>query len=289
MPALSARAQGYLYALAAPVCWSVGGVVMRTVEAGPWEIVFWRALGHALIFPFVLVVAMRLDPLRGLRDMPGIVLASALLVASTFVLHVVAMTGTTIANALLLQSVSPLIVAIFARVFLKEAVSAASWAAIAVAFAGLTMVMGASFDDDALVGKLAALAVALISAVNVTLIRRTRTLDLRPATVLAAALACAVGIALGNPSGTSFADAAALIGLGFLQMTVGLMFFYSALKRLDPVSVTLIALIEPVLGPIWTWLAVGEEPSRGTLIGGAVLLGALAFNTLATMRARSPA
>ncbi|MBL8834320.1 MAG: EamA family transporter, partial [Rhodospirillales bacterium] len=69
----------------------------------------------------------------------------------------------------------------------------------------------------------------------------------------------------------------------------GLMFFYSALKRLDPVSVTLIALVEPILGPIWTWLAVGETPSQGTLVGGAVLLAALAFNTVATMRARSAA
>jgi DME family drug/metabolite transporter len=286
MPALSSRAQGYLFALAAPICWSVGGVVMRSVEAGPWDIVFWRAFGHAVCFPFVLYFVLRVDPLRGLRDMSPVALASALLLAASFVLHVLAIVGTSVADALLLQSTSPLMVAVLARVVLKEHVSGASWIAIAVSFAGLTLVMGASFDDGGMAGKLAALAVALVSAFNVMLIRGARKVDLRPATVFAAIIACAVALAFGNPFDTSPGNAAAIFVLGIVQMTIGLTFFYTALKRLDPVSVTLIALVEPVLGPFWTWLAIGEEPTQGTLIGGAVLIGALAFNTLAGMRAR---
>ncbi len=259
---------------------------MRTVDADAWDIVFWRAAGHAVCFPFVLAFILRIDPLRGLRDMPPVAIASALLLAASFVLHVIAMTATTVADALVLQSTSPLMVAVLARIVLKDHVPAASWIAIAVAFAGLVLVMGASFDDGGLVGKLAALAVALVSAVNVILIRGARTLDLRPATVFAALIACAVALVFGSPFGTSAGDAAAIFVLGFVQMSVGLTFFYTALKRLDPVSVTLIALVEPLLGPFWTWLAVGEEPTQGTLVGGAVLIGALAFNTLATMRSR---
>lgn len=286
MPALSPRAQGYLFALAAPLCWSVGGVVMRTVDAGAWDIVFWRAVGHAVCFPFVMVFVLGIDPLRGLRDMPPVAIASALLLAASFVLHVLAIVGTSVADALVLQSTSPLMVAVLARIVLKDHVPAASWIAIAVAFAGLVLVMGGSFDDGGLAGKLAALTVALVSAVNVILIRGARTLDLRPATVFAALIACAVALLFGSPFGTPAGDAAAIFVLGFVQMTVGLTFFYTALKRLDAVSVTLIALIEPVLGAFWTWLAVGEMPTQGTLVGGAVLLGALAFNTLVTMRAR---
>jgi drug/metabolite transporter (DMT)-like permease len=79
-------------------------------------------------------------------------------------------------------------------------------------------------------------------------------------------------------------DIVALLALGIVQMTLGLTFFYAALRRLSPVEVTLIALVEPVLGPLWTWMAVGETPSEGTLIGGAILLAALAFNTLVAAR-----
>lgn len=285
MPALSARAQGYLYALAAPLCWSVGGVVIRVVETGPWEIVFWRAAAHMVAYPFVLVLLLNVRPMRSLRDTGWPAAISAAMVCGTFVLHVIGMTSTTVANALLLQSTSPLIVALLAHFFLKDRVPAASWVAIAVAFAGLALVMGASLDEGAMLGKFAALAVALAGAINVTTIRATRgRFDLRAATIPAAAAACAFGFAFGDPSATSWQDAGLLIGLGLVQMTIGMTFFYAALRRLAPVEVMLIALIEPVLGPVWTWIAVGEVPSQGTMVGGAVLLAALAFNTLATAR-----
>jgi hypothetical protein len=71
MPALSSRAQGYLFALAAPICWSVGGVVMRTVDAGAWDIVFWRAVGHAVCFPFVMVIFLGIDPKQADQNVRG--------------------------------------------------------------------------------------------------------------------------------------------------------------------------------------------------------------------------
>jgi drug/metabolite transporter (DMT)-like permease len=288
--ALSTRAQGYLFALSAPLCWSVGGVVMRTVDAGLWDIVFWRAIAHVICFPFVLAFFLKVPTLGALRAAGSLALVSGLMVAGTFVFHVVGMTSTTIANALLLQSISPLIVALLAWLLLGEKVPASSWIAIAVAFAGLALVMGASLGDGALLGKLAALAVAVCSAINVTLVKWLKDFDLRPATLIGAAIAAATGFALGDAFAVGGFSIAALFGLGLLQMTIGLTLFFSALKRLPPVEVTLIALLEPVLGPIWTWLAVGEEPSTGTLAGGAILLAALAFNTLATARgARAPA
>jgi drug/metabolite transporter (DMT)-like permease len=286
MPALSSRGQGYICAIAAPLCWSVGGVVMRTVETGPWEIVFWRALAHSVCMPLLLVFALRVPVMRDLRNAGGFYMLSAAMVSTTLILHVLAMTSTTVANALLLQSVSPLIVALLARFVLGEAVSAASWFAIALAFAGLGLVVGASLGEGALAGKFAALAVAVASAINVTVIRKTRaSLDLRSAQIPAAVFAASIAFLLGDPFATSAGDAWLLMGLGFVQMTVGINLFYSALRRLSPVEVTLIALLEPVLGPLWTWMAVGEVPAQGTLVGGGVLLAALAFNTLVTARA----
>ncbi len=290
MPALTSRGQGYLCAIAAPLCWSVGGVVMRTVETGPWEIVFWRALAHSICMPLLLVFVLRVPVMRDLRNAGGFYMLSALMVSTTLILHVIAMTSTTVANALLLQSVSPLIVALLARFVLGEAVSAASWFAIALAFAGLGLVVGASLGEGALAGKLAALAVAVASAINVTIIRKTRaSLDLRSAQIPAALFATLVAFLLCDPFQTSARDAWLLMGLGFVQMTLGINLFYSALRRLSPVEVTLITLLEPILGPIWTWLAVGEVPATGTMVGGGVLLAALVLNTLVAARAKAAA
>ena len=282
--ALSQRTQGYLFAIAAPLCWSVGGVVMRMVEAGPWDIVFWRALAHALFFPVMLRAMTGNWGLTIFRDHTRLVLISAACVCVTLTMHVIGMTSTTVANALLLQSTSPIMVAFLALFFLKEKVPAASWAAIAIAMGGLGLVMGASLAEGALLGKFAALSVALFSAINVTLIRGQRALDLRPGTTLAAVAAVAMAWAIGNPFAVPAQSAIALFALGFVQMSLGLTFFYAAIRRLPVVQVVLIALLEPVLGPIWTWIGVGETPSLGTIIGGAILLAALAGNAIVTAR-----
>lgn len=286
--ALSPTARGYLFALAAPLCWSTGGVIMRSVESGPWEMVFWRAFAHLLCFPFVYrALAGHWGP-TSLRGNARLATLSMLCVCGTFVLHVIAMNATTVANALLLQSTSPIMVALLSWAMLRERVAAASWAAIAVAMAGLAIVMGAALSEGAMLGKFAALGVALCSAVNVILIRGQRAIDLRAATIPAAAMACAIGLAFGAPFAIPAGSAAALFALGFVQMTVGLTFFYSALKRLPAVQVVLIALLEPILAPIWVWLAVGETPSAATILGGGILLAALAFNALAAARTRAP-
>jgi drug/metabolite transporter (DMT)-like permease len=75
-----------------------------------------------------------------------------------------------------------------------------------------------------------------------------------------------------------------LFMLGIVQNVAGVTLFYSALRRLPAAEVTLLALLEPVLGPIWVWLFVGEEPAFTTLIGGAVVLGALAVKCIADLR-----
>jgi len=286
---MSPRAQGYLYALAAPVCWSFGGVVMRTVDAGPWDIVFWRAVAHLAAFPLVLMLLFKTPVLRSIRDAGAVGLVSGLLIAGVFVFHVIAMTSTTVANALLLQSTAPVLTALIAWLVLREKVPLANWIAIAIAFAGLAVVIGGKIDGGDLFGKAMAVAVALCGATNATLIGHFRKLDLLPATLVSAVLAAAIGFAFGDVFAIGTFDMAALAGLGLLQITIGLTLFYKALQTLSPVEVSLIALLEPVLGPLWTFLGVGEVPAASTLVGGAVLISALVFNTLASARAKAAA
>jgi drug/metabolite transporter (DMT)-like permease len=67
-------------------------------------------------------------------------------------------------------------------------------------------------------------------------------------------------------------------------MTLGLSFFLYALRLMPAAQVTLIALLEPVLGPVWVWLFKGEEPSHSTILGGAIILTALAANMVLGLR-----
>jgi drug/metabolite transporter (DMT)-like permease len=287
MSAPSSRLVGLLLALAAPLSWSIGGLIIRSVETEPWDIVFWRAFGHVLCFPLALWWLWGRSVLVDLRAVGRPALAVAFFMACTLIFHVLAMTRTTVANVLILQSMSPLLVAVLAWIFLDERLRASGWVILAVAFAGLALVIGGSLGAGDMSGDLFALVVAVCSAAHVTLIRRHRTRNLAAVTLPAAVLAIGVSLLFARPLSVRLPDIGLLILLGGVQMSFGLTCFILALRYLPAAEVTLIALLEPILGPIWVWLLIGEQPAASTIIGGTIVLGALvAHVTLAARRAR---
>lgn len=284
MPVLPPRVAGLLLAIAAPLCWSVGGVIIRSVEAGPWDIVFWRSGGHALFFPFALWAFWGRSAYIEARSAGWAALAVAAFIAATFILHVLAMTSTTVANVLILQSMSPLLVAVLAWVFLGERLTLGGILVLVVAFSGLLTVVSGSLGSGGMLGNIFALLVALASASHVTIVRHHRARNLAAVTLLSGVAAAVIALPFADPFRLNIGDIALLILLGGIQMTLGLTFFIMALRRLPAAEVTLIALLEPITGPIWVWLAVGEQPQDTTLIGGAIVLGALVVHVLVTAR-----
>jgi drug/metabolite transporter (DMT)-like permease len=287
MTAPSTRLLGLLLALAAPLSWSIGGVIIRSVEADPWDIVFWRAAGHVLCFPVALWWLWGRSALMDLRAVGKPALAVAFFMSCTLIFHVLAITRTTVANVLILQSMSPLLVAVLAWIFLDERLRTSGWLVLAVAFAGLALVVSGSLGGGDLNGNLFALAVAVCSAAHVTLVRRHRARNLAAVTLPAAIIASAVALPFAQPLTVSLTDVGLLILLGGVQMSLGLTCFVLALRHLPAAEVALIALLEPILGPIWVWLVIGEQPAGTTILGGVIVLGALVAHVLlATRRPR---
>jgi drug/metabolite transporter (DMT)-like permease len=284
MLVLSPRLGGLLLAIAAPLAWSCGGTVMRSVDAGPWDIIFWRASGHLLFFPIVIAVFWGRSALREARAVGWPALVVAACMCGTFVFHVLGMTSTTIANVLILQSMSPVLVAVLGWWLIGERLSLGGWLVIAVAFAGLLTVVAGSLGGGHMAGNIFALLVACCSATHVLILRHHRARNLAAVTLLAAAVAAAVTLPFADPFAVPARDIALLILLGGVQMSLGLTCFMMALRRLPAAEVTLIALLEPILGPFWVWLVIGEQPATTTLIGGAVVIVALAGHVLLTAR-----
>jgi drug/metabolite transporter (DMT)-like permease len=280
----SARLAGFLCALAAPLCWSVGGLIFRSVDAGPFEAIIWRSIVHVLVFPVFLLLRSGTGAFADLQRAPGTVLIVSLCLAGTFILHVLAMMNTTVANVLIVQSISPIAVAALGWIVLGERVSARGWLTLAIAFTGLAIVIGNAVDGGRLLGNAFALGVAACSATMVILVRRARAVNLQPVSIFGAALAVLIALPLGNPLAVSPHDIVLLLSLGFIQMTLGLSFYLYALRLLPAAQVTLIALLEPVLGPFWVWLFKGEEPATSTIVGGLIILAALVTNIVLSLR-----
>ena len=278
------RAGGLGLMFLAPVLWSTAGVVTRQIErASSFELVFWRSL-FAFAFVAATLAAMRRNPVH--MGWPGLV--SAGLWAVMFTAFMIALTLTSTANTLVVMSVSPLLTTLLARALLKDPLPAGTWIAAGAAALGIAWMFGADLSAHTardLTGMLVALSIPIAAAVNVITLRAVSAeLDLRPAVMLGAAISCLAALPLVLPLQATPQDIALLAFLGVFQLGLPCMLLVLASRVLLAPEMALIGLLEVVLGPLWAWLGAGEVPARSTLTGGAIILGALVLNELATFR-----
>jgi drug/metabolite transporter (DMT)-like permease len=266
----------------APVLWSTAGVVTRHIErAQAAEQVFWRSL-----FAFLFVGAVLLFRRQNPRNIgwPGLV--SGAMWAIMFTAFLFALSLTTTANTLVMMSVSPLLTALLAWLFLKDPLPLRTWIAAGAAAIGIAWMFGTSVEKAHVAGMLIALVIPVAAAINVVTLRAAAAkLDLVPAVMLGGALSCLVVLPLGLPFQASGRDIALLAFLGFFQLGLPCMLLVIASRTLLAPEIALLGLLEVVLGPLWAWLGAGEVPAKATLLGGLLVLGALAANELPTLGA----
>src|SRR3972149_4412949 len=188
----------------APTLWSIAGVVTRQLEfAGRWEVTFWRSLFAAIFVLCAMLLTRGRGALAALRATGGYGVLSGAMWAIMFVAFMLALTTTTTANTLIVNSIAPLLTALLARAVLREPIAPRTWAAIALAIAGMLWMFGWGFaggEPRHAAGMLIALAVPLAAAVNlVTLKHAGRSVDLMPAVLLGTVFAAILTLPFALP------------------------------------------------------------------------------------------
>jgi drug/metabolite transporter (DMT)-like permease len=262
-----------LLILAAAVLWSTAGAAIKLTSLNAWQISGGRSLVAALAVA-AMVPAARVRPRRRL-------LAVALTNAATVILFVLATKLTTAANAIFLQETAPLWVLLLAPLLLGERPSRGELVSIPIYAAGLALFFVDDLTAGQLAGKLCALASGLAFGVTIVGLRHLR--EEGPGALLwGSVIAAAATLPLwGTGPAATPADLGLLLFLGVFQLALAYVCFARGLAGVTAVEASLLMLLEPVLNPIWTWLAVGERPGPWALTGGAIVLAATAWRTLA--------
>jgi drug/metabolite transporter (DMT)-like permease len=271
-----------VFMVIAAVCWSSGGILVRQLSiTSAWEIVFWRSLFMALFVAGTLLVMYRGRMPRKVAavGLPG--LLSGLFLAGTFFFFIGSLTRTTVANTFVLMSVSPFLAAIAGRLVLGERVPTRTWLAMSVAFAGIVVMFADSVDIGRLEGNLLALGVSCCFALNLVMLRKFRaSADMLPTVMLAGIWSLVPAFFLAGPFSATHRDLAILLLMGCVQLGTGCLLMTAAARDLSATELGLLALLEPILGPIWVWVLMGEQPSPLTLLGAGVVLSAVIVNEL---------
>jgi drug/metabolite transporter (DMT)-like permease len=291
MPILTTRRRAILLMIVAPTLWSIAGVLTRHMDAARgFEITFWRSLFSGLFVAAALVLTQGAPrAMATVRAVGWHGVASGMMWCVMFTSFMIALTKTTVANTLIVMSVSPLLTAFLAWIFLKQRIPPRTWFAIVAAFIGILWMFVHGMSEvggQHLLGMLIACAVPVAAAVNLIVIKRAgHGIDLIPAVLLGSVFSALLMLPLALPLQASLHDIGILAVLGFFQLGLPCMLMVRAAKSLSAPEVSLLALLEVLLGPLWAWLGAGEVPAGETLVGGAVVMAALVLNELAALRA----
>ena len=278
---LSHRNAALLLAFCA-LCWSIAGVFTRHLErADGFEITFWRSFFCAVAMLIILARQRRGNPLTPVIAMGWPGLFSGAMWSVMFTCFMLAITRTSVANTLLVLSVSPLLAALLGRAVLGTRISPMTWAAIALAGFGIWWMVHEGVSADGLSGMIIAAAVPVAAAINIVTLKKLQAdVDLAPAVLIGALLSCLFTLPLAWPLDATGNDLAILALLGVVQLAIPCFLMIRATRSLAPHEVALIALLEVVFGPIWAWLGAGEAMPAATIQGGLVVLAALVGNAL---------
>ncbi|HMS95199.1 MAG TPA: DMT family transporter [Tabrizicola sp.] len=276
---------GVALCLAAGTVWSLMGLGLRQIEeASVWAILFWRSVGMIpVLFAFIWWNSggRALGAIRAV-GVAGVLGGLALVVA--FAGAIYAFQTTTVANAVLLFAASPFVAAVLGWIALREAVRPLTWVAIAIAVFGMYLMVRDGLGTGAMLGNLAALLSAAGFGAYTVVLRWGRVGEMLPVALLGAVFAVLVaGVILplqGEVILVSAHDMAVAMAIGAIVVALGMVMFTLGSKVVTAAELTLLSLVEVLLGPIWVWLFLGEKASRNTLIGGSVLLAAVVLNGL---------
>jgi drug/metabolite transporter (DMT)-like permease len=258
----------------ATLVWSSAGLLSRWLQTDPWTTLFWRSVFAALGLLGYLTWRDGRNVWRGFRRLGGVGLAMAVCFAASMICFINALTLTTVAAVLVFQAAAPLFAAALAWAFLNERVGGMKLVAILVTLAGVVFMVSGSQETGSLWGNLLSAVMGICFAATIVLARAEPDVPTTEATCVAVVLVGLVSLPFAQLA-VSGPDLALLALFGVGQMAVALVMFTTGVRLIPSADAGLISVLESVLGPLWVWAAFGEDPGRNTLIGGAVVIGAV--------------
>jgi drug/metabolite transporter, DME family len=258
-------AQGRWLIFSAAFLWSLAGVFIKFLDVPPLTIVFYRSLFAGLVFtPFLRRNGLPLN---------GPILVSALTYTAAISSFVAANKLTTAANAIVLQYTAPIFVFLFSGLVLKEKIAKLNGFALAVSMIGVGIISLDSVGQPDMAGVLLALLSGLLFAAYMINLRGTREINPVYLTWINN-MVCALLLLfiVKSQLWLTATQLWILIVMGAVQLGMPYFLFSKGLHAVSLQEASLIALIEPVLNPLWVALVVGEIPSKATVAGGGMIL-----------------
>ena len=264
------------------------GLYMRLLaQADGFQILFYRSFSLCLMVGLVCCLRRKVTPLNFLKSIDKNDFLIGLVLSLAFACYVFAMIYTTVASTLLILSATPFMAATIGWLWISERPEPITWVAMAFASAGIYFMVKSGHQLGNNVGNVLALLSGFWFALMLVLARKSSKDDILGGTFIGGVICIIIGACMAFLVGTGLKiltlDLFIILGMGAFGIGIGIAFVTWGASYVPAAEVSVLVLIESVLGPIWPWLFLQETMSLSEIFGGALVLISVAvfalFNT----------
>ena len=289
MKSLSSHQRGLLMTVVGVIVLSPDALLLRLIDADHWTLMFWRSLFAAVSFFALNAVLERRSPMKTLRDLFKNGWSCALFFAGSNTCFIFSVTHTAAANTLVILAAMPFIAAILTVVLIRQNLPFRTWATILVAMLGIVVVFWGRFGDGNMLGDVAALLCALFMAAMLVTLNIKPNINSFAAIGLGSLFSALIALCMGaSPDIATSGDFFYLVLNGGIVIPIAMGLITYGPKYISAPEVSLIMLLETILGPIWVWLVLKEQPPLQTFAGGSLVIVAILANAWLGFRAERP-
>ncbi|MGE5614741.1 MAG: DMT family transporter [Bacillota bacterium] len=274
--ALKERPKSILYLVVTAILWSLGGLLIKSVNSNPMAIAGVRSGISAII----ILMAAR----RPKFNWSFAQISAAVCYSATVLSFVAANKNTTAANATLIQYTAPIYIALLSAWLLKEKAKLLDWVAVVFAFGGMLLFFLDDISTEGMLGNIFAAVSGFFFAMFAIFMRMQKDGSPIESVLLGNIMTAVVGLPFlfrDMPDGKGWLF---LVVLGVAQLGLPYILYSKAIRHVTALEATLIPIIEPILNPMWVFLALGEAPGKWAVVGGIVVVVVVTGRCLLSIR-----
>tara|TARA_B100000959_G_C14954201_1_gene613019 strand:- start:670 stop:1548 length:879 start_codon:yes stop_codon:yes gene_type:complete len=268
--------KGLLMTIFAVVILSPDSVLIRLVEdASPdvdsWTVLFWRGLLYAVGVFLLVLIKYREKTVAEFKNIGNGGLLIGFFSGISTGTFVFAIVYTSIANALVIISTGPIMIAIVAWFLLREKSSIITWVSMIIVFIGIYIVMSGSIGGESLVGDFFALITAVMMGFTFTLTRKYKDINMVPVNAIGGLIAALIAFVMAHKITVPTEVIGYIIAMGAI-LSISFSLITIAPRYMPAAEVGMIMPLETVLGSLIAWYVINEVPSMNALIGGTIVI-----------------
>ena len=258
---------------------------IRLINLPSWHLVFYRGLIPFICLLVLLLIYYKKNFFHAciITGLPGIFFAILIALGNTT--FIISIHNTNVANTLIMISLTPFATAIMSSIFLKEHPNKKMWLTIISCFFVVLFIFYDSYEGNRIFGDFFGLLTAFFVGGSAVAVRYGKIVNFLPALLLSKIFTMIIALLFiqSMPMLLEGKNAYLIIAMGILCVFLPMTLLTLAPRYIPAYEVEIFFVLETILGPIWVWLIVHEQPSNKTIIGGICIILIILAHTLSEL------